>query len=138
MFKITNLPEINETFGRKTGNKIVTEVSKAIKPSLSNNYVFVRYMGPKFVIVFSGVEQDSVVSFVKDIKRYVEKIKVPVEDDKTKNKTKKKTQKEEFATPKINCVLSTYYKGTALDGITKKLEEYLDNADIKENDINYI
>ncbi len=138
MFKITNLPEINEKFGRLTGNKIVTEVSKAIKPSLSNNYVFVRYMGPKFVIVFSGVEQDSVFPFVKDIKSFVEKIKVPkvLSSSETKKKTKK--TKEEVAIPKINCVLSTYYKGTALDGITKKLEEYLDNADINENEINYI
>lgn len=138
MFKITNLPEINELFGRKTGNQIVTEVSKTIKPSLSNNYVFVRYMGPKFVIVFSGVEQESVFPFVKDIKKYVEQIKVPVEQETKGKTTKKKVKKEEVASPKINCVLSTYYKGTALDGITKKLEEYLDNADINENDINYI
>ncbi len=137
MFKIINLPEINELFGRKTGNIIIEEVSKAIKPSLSSNYVFVRYMGPKFVIVFSGVEQDSVVSFVKDIKKYVEKIKVKVENN-NKKKSKKKGEQEEVATPKINCVLSTYYKGTALDGITKKLEEYLDNANPKESDINYI
>ncbi|MBQ9298459.1 MAG: diguanylate cyclase [Clostridia bacterium] len=138
MFKITNLPEINDVYGRKTGNKIVTEVSRAIIPSLSKNYVFVRYMGPKFVIVFTGVEQDSVIPFVKDVKKYVENIKVPkVEVATTKKKTKKKTP-EEVATPKINCVLSTYYKGTALDGITKKLEEYLDNADPNENKINYI
>ena len=137
MFKITNLPEINDLFGRNIGNKIITEVSNTIKPSLSNNYVFVRYMGPKFVIVFSGVEQEAVIPFVKDIKKYVEEIKVPVDETKGKN-TKKKAKKEEFAIPKINCVLSTYYKGTALDGITKKLEEYLDNADISENDINYI
>ena len=58
----------------------------------------------------------------------------------TNSETKKKTKKtqEEVAIPKINCVLSTYYKGTALDGITKKLEEYLDNADIEESEINYI
>ena len=138
MFKITNLPEINEVFDRKTGNKIITEVSKTIKPSLSNNYVFVRYMGPKFVIVFSGVEQEAVFPFVKDIKSYVEKIKIPVEQEIKGKTSKKKIKKEEFASPKINCVLSTYYKGTALDGITKKLEEYLDNANINENDINYI
>lgn len=139
MFKITNLPEINDKFGRQTGNKIVTEVSKAIKPSLSNNYVFVRYMGPKFVIVFSGVEQDAVFPFVKDIKKYVEEIKVVKEEPKAETKRKtKKTEKKEIAVPKINCVLSTYYKGTALNGITKKLEEYLDNADINESEINYI
>ena len=33
---------------------------------------------------------------------------------------------EEYAKPKLNMVVSTYYKGTALEGLTKKLEEYLD------------
>ena len=40
--------------------------------------------------------------------------------------------------PKINVVLSTYYKGTALEGLTKKMEEYLDNAPKSENTINYL
>ena len=44
----------------------------------------------------------------------------------------------EGANPKINIVLSTYYKGTALEGLTKKLEEYLDEADKEENTINYL
>ena len=71
--------------------------------------------------------------------QYTEKLKVPKVQSGTEVKKKtKKPEKEEFAIPKINCVLSTYYKGTALDGITKKLEEYLDSADIKENEINYI
>ncbi len=26
-------------------------------------------------------------------------------------------------------MLTTYYKGTALENVTKKMEEYLDNAD---------
>lgn len=40
--------------------------------------------------------------------------------------------------PKINVVLSTYYKGTALEGLTKKLEQYLDTASKDENTINYL
>ena len=43
-----------------------------------------------------------------------------------------------YASPKLNFVLTTYYKGTALENVTKKLEEYLDNADKNENDINNI
>ena len=53
-----------------------------------------------------------------------------------KQKTKKKNI--EVAMPKINIVLSTYYKGTALEGLTKKLEEYLDEAPEGENTINYL
>ena len=40
--------------------------------------------------------------------------------------------------PKINIVVTTYYKGTALEGTTKKLEQYLDTAPKDENEINYI
>lgn len=120
LFKITNLEEINETFSREIGNQIVTAVSKEVSSNLAEEYIFVRYMGPKFAIVFSGIELDTIVNFMSQLKDKVEQIEV------------------EEAKPKINIVLSTYYKGTALEGLTKKLEEYLDEADKKENTINYL
>ena len=151
MFKIINLPEINEKFSREVGNNILTKVSKIIKSSLSNEYIFVRYMGPKFVIVFSGVEPDSVQGFISDIKKYVEEIKEPYEKSaKTVKNTKKADNSEEkenkrtkkktimYASPKLNFAVSTYYKGTSMDGVTKKLEEYLDETDVNESDINYL
>lgn len=153
MFKIVNLPEINNTFSREVGNKIITEVSKTIKTSLSNEYIFVRYMGPKFVIVFSGVEPESVIGFITDIKKYAEQIKIETTEEKKKTRKTTRKKKEESenseektttkskskaASPKLNFVVSTYYKGTALDGVTKKLEEYLDNAPNNESNINYV
>ena len=125
LFKITNLEEINETIGRKIGNEIVTKVSEKVKQDLSDEYIFVRYMGPKFAIVFSGIEMDAIVSFMSQVKEKVENIKITVDKNKE-------------AIPKINVVLSTYYKGTALEGLTKKLEEYLDTASNNENTINYL
>ena len=120
LFKIINLEEINETFSREIGNQIVTAVSKKVSSNLAEEYIFVRYMGPKFAIVFSGIELNTIVNFMSQLKDKVEQIEV------------------EEAKPKINIVLSTYYKGTALEGLTKKLEEYLDEADKKENTINYL
>ena len=120
LFKITNLEEINETFSREIGNQIVTAVSKEVSSNLAEEYIFVRYMGPKFAIVFSGIELNAIVSFMGQLKEKIEEIEI------------------EGANPKINIVLSTYYKGTALEGLTKKLEEYLDEADKKENTINYL
>ncbi len=125
LFKITNLEKINETIGRKIGNEIVTKVSEKVKQDLSDEYIFVRYMGPKFAIVFSGIEMDAIVSFMSQVKEKVENIKITVDKNKE-------------AIPKINVVLSTYYKGTALEGLTKKLEEYLDTASNNENTINYL
>ena len=120
LFKITNLEEINEKFSREIGNQIVTAVSEEVSSNLAEEYILVRYMGPKFAIVFSGIELDAIVSFMGQLKEKIEEIDV------------------EGAVPKINIVLSTYYKGTALEGLTKKLEEYLDEADKEENTINYL
>ncbi|NLC88012.1 MAG: hypothetical protein GX682_04475 [Clostridiaceae bacterium] len=40
--------------------------------------------------------------------------------------------------PIINIAVTTYYKGTALEGTTKKLEEYIDSTADTESQINYI
>ncbi len=125
LFRITNLEEINEKYGRNIGNETVTKVSEVVKQNLSKEYIFVRYMGPKFAIVFSGIEMETIVNFMQDIKEKINDIKIDVNE---------KIQ----VTPEINVVLSTYYKGTALEGLTAKLEEYLDNAPKKENTINYL
>lgn len=132
MFKIINLIEINETYGRKTGNRTIIEVSNIIKKGIASEYVFVRYMGPKFAIVFSGVESNAVEDFVRDIKQSAENLKIKV------TPMKKDKKKEVFAEPKLNFVVSNYYKGTGMEEVTKKLEEYLDSADSNENEVNYI
>ena len=56
-------------------------------------------------------------------------------EEVTKNK---KTKKQIYAHPRTNFILATYYKGTGLEEVTKKLEEYLDNADKSESNINCI
>ena len=45
---------------------------------------------------------------------------------------------KEIAVPRLNFVISSYYKGTGLEEVLKKLEEYLDNADPNESDITNI
>ena len=131
MFRITNLEEINEQISRKIGNEVITEVCEVIKENLSEEYVFVRYMGPKFAIVFSGAEKDAVGNFMAEIKKQIEQIEIESVDVGVENE-------ELLAKPKINIIISTYYKGTALEGAMKKLEEYLDSTDKKENNINYL
>ena len=145
MFKITNIQQINNNYSRELGNKVITEISNYVKENLSDEYVFVRYMGPKFVIGFSGVETEGVVDFLNDIKLSVEEMKISLTKEEIEQynlsvSAKKKTVKDlkEIAVPRLNFVISSYYKGTGLEEILKKLEEYLDNADIKESDITNI
>lgn len=130
LFKIVNIVQINQEVSRKTGDNVITQICRAVKEELAPEYLFVRYMGPKFAIVFSGVEIDSVEEYMKSMKEKVESLKVPSAEDY-------KGEPVEVS-PLINIALATYYKGTVLVGITKKLEEYLDTADPAESNINFL
>ena len=145
MFKIINIQEINKKYCRELGNKVITEISRYVKENLSNEYVFVRYMGQKFVIAFSGVESNSVADFLNEIKEKIETMRIELTEQEIEGlnldvtKRNKKTQgNSEIAIPKINIVISSYYKGTALEEVLKRLEEYLDNAPANESDITNI
>ena len=145
MFKITNLEEINKVYCRELGNKVITKISEYIQDNIAKDYVFVRYMGPKFVIAFSGVETSGVADFINDIKETIEKMQIKLtpeelEEDLTKQSPNSRIPniEQQVATPRLNFVLSSYYKGTGLEEVLKKLEEYLDNAPEEESDITNI
>lgn len=146
MFRITNIEEINEKYSRKLGNQVIIKVSDFIKRNISNEYIFIRYMGPKFVIVFSGVDTDSVTTFISEIKSELEKMEISLNDNpgveeielEQIDRKKKKEKEQQKTYPKLNYVLTTYYKGTGMEEVLKKLEQYIDNADKSENDITCI
>ena len=147
MFRIVNLEEINEKFSRELGNEVLTRVAEYIDENISKEYVFVRYMGPKFVIVFSGVDINDVARFLNDIKESIEELKIGLDEEEVqeadeeepKTKKKGKAKKEPMlASPKLNFVISTYYKGTGLEELLKRLEDYIDDADKDESEINNI
>ena len=131
MFKIVNLEEVNEKYNRKTGNSVVAAVSNVVRNRLAPEYIFVRYMGPKFVIAFIGEREEEVLKFIKSLKNDLESEEILVYKEK-------KTDKDTYVRPVINFAVATYYKATGLEKLNKKLEEYLDSAPEKENDINYI
>ena len=149
MYRITNIEEINDKYSRKLGNQVIIDTSEFIGNNISNDYIFIRYIGPKFVVVFSGVDVDSVTTFVADLKNGVENIEIslPQTNDSLEEieveeigKKNKKIKKEEppKVKAKLNFVLTTYYKGTGMEEVLKKLEQYLDNADKSESDITCI
>ena len=133
MFNITNIEEINENFGRNLGTDLIVEVVNTVKKNIASEYIFVRYMGPKFAIAFTGAEVEGVIDFLTDLKNKIEDIKI---EERNKKNTKSKIKK--VATPKVNFVIATYYKGTGIEEVTKKLEEYLNSCDKTENTITSI
>ena len=144
MFKVINLEAINHKYCRELGNEVIIRISDYIKDNISKDYVFVRYMGPKFVIAFSGVEMNGVSDFINDIKETIENMHIRLEnfDNITVETPKDEKYKQKIinyeAQPRLNFVLSSYYKGTGLEEVLKKLEEYLDNADANESNITNI
>ena len=147
MFRISNIEDINK-ISRDLGNKVITEVSKNIKENIAEKYIFVRYMGPKFVIVFSGVESDGVSDFINQIKESTENLKISlkenfqVEDIEPENEKKKKSKKKKIeeveVSPSLNFVVATYYKGTGIEEVLQKLEKYLDEDSKYESQISNI
>lgn len=142
MFKIINIQQINKTFSRELGNKVITQISNVVKESLSADYVFIRYMGPKFVIAFSGVEANAVADFLNELKEKIEEMQIQLTEEEmvelNLNVKAKSKNEQQIAIPKLNFVISSYYKGTGLEEVLKKLEEYLDNANSNESDITNI
>ncbi len=145
MFRISNIEEINE-ISRQLGNKVITKISEHIKENISDLYIFVRYMGPKFVIVFCGVSTEDALDFVNNLKESTENLKISLEDENytveeidtpKKKKTKKKKQNVEVS-PTLNFVISTYYKGTGIETVLQKLENYIDEASSSASEINNI
>jgi len=130
MFQITNIEEINEKYTRQIGTQMILEIANLVKTNISSEYIFVRYMGPKFAIAFSGAEEEAVVDFVRNLKEKIENIKIGIEIKKSKKKLQ--------VSPKINSVIATYYKGTGIEEVTKRLEEYLDQNGKEENAITCI
>ena len=146
MFRITNIEEINDKYSRKLGNQVIIDISKYIRKNISNEYIFIRYMGPKFVIVFSGVTTDSVIDFITNIKSNAEQMNISLEenfqtvdlDNEEKNEKNSKKKKIQQVNAKLNFVITTYYKGTGMEEVLKKLEQYLDSCDKNEHSITTI
>ncbi|MBR0428393.1 MAG: hypothetical protein IJK18_09410 [Clostridia bacterium] len=145
MFKIANIVEINN-ISRELGNKTITKISEFIKRSISDSYIFVRYMGPKFVIVFCGVDANSASNFINELKESVERLDIKLEEKNftvqeleapVRNRKKKKKQNISVS-PNLSFVVSTYYKGTGIETVLKSLETYLDDESHNINEINSI
>ena len=146
MFRIANIEEINDKYSRKLGNQVIIDISKYIRKNISNEYIFIRYMGPKFVIVFSGVTTDSVIDFITNIKSNAEQMNISLEenfqtvdlDDEEKNEKNSKKKKIQQVNAKLNFVITTYYKGTGMKEVLTKLAQHLDRCDKNEHSITTI
>ena len=106
-------------------------------------------MGPKFVVAFCGVDTDSAIDFISELKESTESLKISLKEpintetdisaEQKISKSKRKNKKDIEVSPLLNFVISTYYKGTGIEEVLKKLEKYVEeNNDANLNEINSI
>ena len=75
---------------------------------------------------------NDIINDVNDLKEKIENTEIFMDDDD------KDEDNKMSAFPRLNSAISTYYKGTGLEEILKKQEEYLDNCNSEESDITNI
>ena len=92
---------------------MVTYVSNFVKQNLSPNYVFVRYMGPKFAIVFSGADVRGVSNFMRDIKQKIEMINVQYANDYKGNDNVNKDSNNEITSYDVILDVLAMLNGTS-------------------------
>ncbi len=104
--KFTNLPDINDNYGRNIGNLLLVKFANATKEVLGNDNIYVRYSGLRFIIFIKNKTAESVqaqievlLSKYKDIYEYVNDYKVNIETQllihtlKKQNNLEKEIQK---------------------------------------------
>jgi len=68
LFDIDHFKVINDTYGHIVGDKILSNLSKAVKTILREGDVFYRYGGEEFIVILPGAS-------IKDVKKYAEQIR---------------------------------------------------------------
>ena len=88
-----------------------------------------------------------VADFINEIKDNVENLKISLNDNiqeeqegsnKKKGSKRKKKREDVVVSPALNFAVATYYKGTGIEEVLKKMEKYLNEASKKESKINNI
>lgn len=80
---LNNLEEINEKYTRNVGNILIIKIANLLKELFSNDTIFIRYSGKRFLLVCPNTDVDSIqplveklVTNISNITEYVNEQKV--------------------------------------------------------------
>ena len=111
---LSNLPQLNEEYGREVGNKLLEKAAKLIQEIFSSDNVFVRYSGSKFCIVSPGESAENMHAMVE---RYITNLKMQheiVEDNKV--------------SLNINVVMKNIRKQSNIEREISKMADYVEKS----------
>lgn len=78
LIQLSNLPAINEQYGREIGNRLLEKAAKELKEIMSSENILVRYSGSKFCAACPGITVDilhtTMEKYLNNIKVYSEAV----------------------------------------------------------------
>ena len=110
---LSNLPQINEEYGREVGNKLLEKAAKLMQEIFNESNIFVRYSGSKFCIVSPGISSETLHSTVE---RYITNLKM---QEEVVNGHK--------VSLNINVVMKNIRKQSNIDKEISKMADYIEH-----------
>lgn len=117
---ISNIPEINDKYGRSTGNEILAKVVNIMKETVSKDDILVRYSGIKLLII---VPNCSVEQKQEEMERIL-----------TRFKTISLDRDDENVVPDVKIIMHTFRKQNNIEKEIQKMSRAIDGM----KDINTI
>jgi len=82
MIDIDGFKGINDKYGHKTGDIVLTEVVKIINYMIRSSDQLVRWGGDEFVGIFPGLKEENFMGFAKKILEGISTLEIPVRNEK--------------------------------------------------------
>lgn len=114
LIQLTNLPEINNIYGREVGNRLVEKAAKQLQELLSSDNILVRYSGSKFCIACPGTTVDLLHTTME---RYLSNIKMNAE-----------AVANDAVYLEINIVMHDIKKQSNVEKEIAKMVDYVENS----------
>ena len=77
MLDIDSFKEINDTYGHRKGDEVLSEIGKNLKNSIRSTDLVARYGGEEFVIILKNITEEEAMKIGEKIRVNIENIRVP-------------------------------------------------------------
>lgn len=114
LLQLTNLPDINNQYGREVGNRLVEKSAKQLQEMLSSDNILVRYSGSKFCVACPGTTVDLLHTTME---RYLSNIKMNAE-----------AAGNDAVYLEINIVMHDIKKQSNIEKELAKMVDYVENS----------
>lgn len=81
MFDVDNFKHVNDSFGHDTGDRLLREIVEAVKETIRNTDMLIRWGGDEFVGIFNGVKKEKAMHFSKKIRDAIAALSVDATEE---------------------------------------------------------